>query len=187
MLEPVFRGSVGEGAVAVIYVQHIPTAQCEMGDRRDVDVEVPVAIDVGHRDAGRPALHLSHTGPLRDVLEPEIALVAIEPVGTEIRREVQVRQAVAINVAGGHAPTVVVVQIIDDVDLGRFRQLIDERHPGHFRGEKLEQRCGAVAAGQRQQARSKQQLPSPACHKSGGMLPSAHRRERRDRRGFWTG
>ena len=92
-----------------------------MGDRRDVDVEVPVAIDVGHRDAGRPALYLSHTGPLRDVLEPEIALVAIEPVGTEIRREVQVRQAVAINVAGGHAPTVVVVQIIDDVDLGRFR------------------------------------------------------------------
>ena len=155
MLESVFRGSVGEGAVAVIDVEHIPAVQREVGDGRNVDVEMSVAIHVGHRDAGRPARRVAHTGPLRDVLEPEIAGVPIQPVGPEVGREVQVRQAVAINVAGGHAPAVVVVEIIDDVELGRLRQLVDERHTGPLRGEKLEQRRCAVTAGQRQQTHSK--------------------------------
>ncbi len=62
VLESVLCGPVGEGAVAVIDVEHIPAAQREVGDVRHVDVEVSVAIHVGHRDPGRPAGRFPHPG-----------------------------------------------------------------------------------------------------------------------------
>ena len=56
----------------------------EVVDAGDVDVELPVAIDIGHRDAGLPALRRRRRPPVGDVLELIVALIAIELVGAEV-------------------------------------------------------------------------------------------------------
>ncbi len=158
VLESVFGGPVGKGAITVVDEEDVATAGRQVADRRDVDIEVAVAVHVGHRDTALPARDGTDAGSLGDVLEPEVARVAIEPVGTEVRREVQVRQAVAVHITGSHAPAVIEIQVVDDVELGSLRQLVGECHPGGFRGKQLEQGLGTLygAAGQRQHAGGEQ-------------------------------
>src|SRR5216684_2129462 len=109
-LETVFLRAVGEGAIAVVDVEHVVPVPAEIVDARNVDVDVAVPVDVGHRDAGLPADGIGDPRPLGDVLELVIPLVQVEPVGTSVRGEVEVRQAV------------------------------DERHAGPFRWQPLEER-----------------------------------------------
>src|SRR5213076_2700645 len=73
----------------------------------DINVEPPVAVHVGERDAGRPSLALP-AGLLGDVAEVEFALVEIQPSPTEIRREHDLRQPVTREVADCDATAVVV-------------------------------------------------------------------------------
>jgi hypothetical protein len=106
---------------------------------------VPVPVHIRHRGAGRPACASSHARPLGDLLEPVIPLIEIEPVRTQVGREVEIRQAVVVDVADGDPATVVIVEIIEDVELGVFRQLVDERDAGRFGLQQLEERSGILA------------------------------------------
>ena len=54
VLESVLPGAIAEGAIAVIDVQHVASVHGEVVNAADVDVDVTIAIDVGHRHAGFP-------------------------------------------------------------------------------------------------------------------------------------
>ena len=127
VLEPELLRAVGERAVAVVDVQDVAAVHREVAHARDVDVEMAVAVHVGHRDAGRPPAGPRHARALGDVLEPVVPLVQVEPVGPEVGGEVEVGQPVAVDVARRDAAAVVVVQVVEDVELGTLRQLVGER------------------------------------------------------------
>src|SRR5205807_3970502 len=151
-VETVLLGSIGEGAVAVVDVEHVVPVQRRKVDGGDVDINVTVAVDVGHRDAGLPGPRVGDTGPLGDVHEPVVALVQVEPVGAEVRSEVEVGQAVVVDVADGHAAAVVVVHVVENAERGVVGQPIDERDTAALGSQPLEQlrRANATAGGDRQ-------------------------------------
>jgi hypothetical protein len=132
VLEPVFRGAVGEGTITVVDVEDVAAVHGEVVHRRHVDVEPPIAIDVGHGDAARPARRAGYPCALGDVLELVVALVEIQPVGTEIRSEIKVRQPVTINVPRRDSTAVVVVEVVEDVEVGFFRKRVDEIDAGRL-------------------------------------------------------
>src|SRR5207249_2579705 len=84
--------------------------------------------------------------------KPVVALVQVEPVGAEVRREVEVGQAVVVDVADGDAAAVVVVHVVENAERGVVGQPIDERDTGALGSQPLEQLrlANATAAGDRQ-------------------------------------
>src|SRR3989454_9598848 len=121
----------------------------EKVDAGDVDVDEAVPVDVGHGDGGLPAVGISHTGPVGDVLEPIISLIHVQPVGPDVRSEVEVGQAVVVDVTHRYSATVVVVHVGEDVERGIVGQPVGERDAGAARRQEVEQLrlAGAAAAG----------------------------------------
>src|SRR5205823_10608551 len=109
-------------------------------------------VDVGYGDAGLPAVGIGDAGPVGDVLEPIISLVHVQSVGSDVRGEVEVGQAVVVDVTHGYSATVVVVHVGEDVERGIVGQPVGERDAGAARRQELEQLrlAGAAAAGERQ-------------------------------------
>ena len=106
----------------------------------DVDVEAPVAVDVGHRDAAFPSHRIRDAGAGGDVFEPEVAEVAIEVVRAQVRGEVEIDEAVAIDVARRHAAAIVEVQIVDDVHRGVFGEHVGECDSSSRTPDRFEER-----------------------------------------------
>ena len=178
-VETVLLGPVGEGAVAVVDVEHVVPVHPEIVDTRDVDVDKPVPVDVGHRDAGLPGPRVRDPGALGDVLEAVIALVQVEPVGTDVRGEVEVRQPVVVDVAHRHAAAVVVVQVGEDVECGVVGQPVGERDAGALRGQPLEELRLTGTGTARERQRCEQQHGCvdgrfrPKCGRRRGAVPKA--------------
>ena len=82
--QPILLGTIGEGAVAVIDVQHVTTVHGEITHRRHVDIQLPVAIHIGHRHAGFPARRTRDARLLRHILEVKVAAIQIQLVGPNI-------------------------------------------------------------------------------------------------------
>ncbi len=160
VVESVLARPVGERAVAIIDEEHVAAVHREVIDAGDVDVDIAVAVHVGHRHAGLPALGIGHAGVRGDVLEVVIASVQVEPVGSDVRREVEIGKAVVIDVADGDTTAVVVVQVVEDVEGGVIRQAIHERHAGGFGWQGFEERRarrwsgGSLAAGEQDHQRA---------------------------------
>ena len=160
VVEPVFLRAVGEGPVAVVDVEHIVPVHREIADGGHVDVDPPVPVDIGHRDAGLPALGIRHARLLGHVLEPVVPLVQVKPIGPPVRGEVEIGQAVVVHVADGHAAAVVVVQVVEDVERRVFGEPVDKRDAGPLGWQQLEQggtTLGAMAAGQDRHARTEEE------------------------------
>ena len=153
VIEPVLFRSVGERPVPVVDVEHVAPVHREVVDAGDVDVQPAVAIDVRHRDAGLPAVRVGDARFLGDVLELIVALIAIELVRAEVRSEVEIREPVPVDVAGGDATAVVVVEVVQGVEVGPFRKRVGERNARCLRLQQLEQRGrrgrGWLAGGER--------------------------------------
>ena len=139
MDETILFGPVGEGAVAVVDVEDVPSVHVEVVDTRDIDVELSVAIHIGHRDARLPSLRVGDASLVGDVLELIVALVAIELVRADVGREVEIGQAVAVDIAYRDATTIVVVEVVEDIEVSFFRQLVGEAHARCRGREQLEQ------------------------------------------------
>src|SRR5207244_6437341 len=111
-----------------------------------------------HGDAGLPAVGIGDAGAVGDVLEAIICLVHVQPVGPDVRSEVEVGQAVVVDVTHRYSATVVVVHVGEDVERGIVGQPVGERDAGAARRQELEQLrlAGATAAGERQRREEKQ-------------------------------
>src|SRR6266511_4243791 len=105
----------------------------------DVDVEASVAIHVGERDAGGPAIALDDSSGLRDVAKPKSAQVPVEARTALIGGEDQVRQSITGDVAQRDTATVIEVAIGEDVEVARVGEVILEMDAGVARGEKREE------------------------------------------------
>jgi hypothetical protein len=103
---------------------------------------VPVSVDIGHGDASLPTNRVGDACLVGDVLELIVALVPIEPVRSKVGREVKILQAIPIDITDRNSATVVVVEVVDDVEIRVLGELIGEADAGRFRGEQLEQRRG---------------------------------------------
>ncbi len=107
-----------------------------------VDVEQAVTVDVSHRHARLPGIPTSgDAGLIRDVFEAEVALVEIQPVVGHISGEIEVVQAVAVQVSDGHARAV--REILEEQLIAMRRRLlgqdvreVNSRPPGRQGDEK---------------------------------------------------
>ena len=140
VLEPVLPGAIGEGSVAVVDVEDIATVLAKVVDAGDVDVDQPVAVDVGHGDAGLPTYGIRHPCFFGDVLEAVVPKIAIELVGTEVGGEVEIGEPVAVDVTDRDAGAVVVVQVVEDVEVGLLGQRVRESNARCFWLQELKQR-----------------------------------------------
>ena len=118
----------------------------------DVDVEQPVAVHVGEGDARGPPLAVQ-ARLLGHVAEAELPFVQVEARAAQVRREHDLRQAVAGEIPQRDAAAVVVVAIGEDVQIAGFGQAVLEADAGIARGEQREEvvvgrRCvGALRTG----------------------------------------
>ena len=155
VLEAVLFGAIGERSVAVVDVEHVSSVLAAVVDAGDVDVDLAVAVDVGHGDAGLPSNCISDAGFVGDVLERVAALVSIELVGAKVGGEVQIGEAIAVDITDGDAGAVVVVEVVEDVEVRFFRQRIGEGDAGLVGWQQVEQLglgglCASLATEQRE-------------------------------------
>ena len=159
VVESVLIRPVRERAVAIINEEHVPAVHREVIDAGDVDIDVAVAVHVRHRHTGFPARGISHAGARRDVFEVVIAPVQVQPVGSDIRCEVEIGKAVVIDVAHGDTAAVVVVQVAEHVEGGVIGKSIRECHARRFGRERLEEGCVRRGDGSMVTCNSHQQRP----------------------------
>ncbi len=135
VIQPVLFRAIGEGPVPVVDVEHVASVQPEVVRTRDVDVDFTVSVDVRHRNAGLPGIRIGDAGFAGYILEGVIPTIAIELIGAQVRGEIEIGQAVPIDVAHRDSAAVVVVEIVQDVEVGLLRQRVREGDPGRFRAE----------------------------------------------------
>ena len=114
-----------------------------------VDVESPVAVHVGQRDACGPRPVLVPQARLSsDVPKVELPLVQVQPRAALIGGEHDLRQPIARQVADRDAAAVVEITVGEDVQVVGLGETILESHAGVAGGEQGEQpavsggRCG---------------------------------------------
>ena len=95
-------GRLGKPAPAVIHEQ--PRAG---GDAVDQQIGMAVAVDIGKRRPGGKLTGTTHAGRPGDVGELPAAEIPVQPVGSLQVGEVEIAQAVAVHVGGGHTRAVV--------------------------------------------------------------------------------
>ena len=143
----VLRRGLGEGAVAIVDEQQVLALRGRRPRRprhRDVDIEIPVVVDIDHTDAACPPA-CRDPRRLGDVCEPHVALVQVEATRNHVAREEDVRQAVVIDVADRNTPAVVNVRIRQHVDGIGDRDGVGEGDVGVPRAQTLKEGTGARA------------------------------------------
>ena len=80
VIESVLLRAIGERAVTVVDVQHVPSVHGEVIDGGDINVDVTVPVHVRHRNAGFPANGIRHAGVIGDILESIIAPVQVKAI-----------------------------------------------------------------------------------------------------------
>jgi hypothetical protein len=148
----------------------------------EVDVEPAVRVDVGQCHARGPrALRVLDARPLGHIAEGELPLIAVDPRSFDVRREDELRQAVAGEVADGDASPVVVVAIGEDVELGGGLEPVLEANPRGARRKSREQLAPGLgqvsASGQARRLRW-----TRAGHDAEREQPAHHRRRGRARK-----
>ena len=115
------RGDVTEAALAVVLEEHVAGP-----DRRDVQIRIAVVVDVGKRGRHADLARHRDTGRGGDVLEPAAADILPELVAAHLVDEVDVGEAVAIDVRNRQAVAMIVVRrlvrlagVVDDPVLER--------------------------------------------------------------------
>src|SRR5690554_5654391 len=143
-----------KGAVSVVDEELVAAPEAGHAvHRRNIDVQESVAVDVGHHSARRPVGDAFDTCALGHILKSKIAPIEIEAVGPHVGHEIDVRQIVAIHIPHGDAPAIIEIEIVDDVELGRVFDMVDEVDAGAGRVD------GAKKGGLASNAASQEQQP----------------------------
>ena len=151
VVQAVGGGLLGEDGNTVprflVDVQHVaPQVVLPEGSRlTDVDVESAVGVDVGQGHSGGPSVGRARDPrALRHILETQPAPVEIQPVGTDVGREIEVGEIVPVQVSDTHPRAVVVVLVGQPVPRGRLRQAVGEGDARLRGGHECEEPFGAV-------------------------------------------
>ena len=137
-VQSVVRAGLAEGQVALIdkqlVVPHAAHARNALPGGRTglahVEVLQTVGIDVDHRHPGRPTVGAGHAGPLGHVLEAEISEVAVQFILDQVTRQVDVDQAITVEVADPDPAAVVEIAVGIGVQLVRVGKVVAEGDAG---------------------------------------------------------
>ena len=100
-----------------------------------IDIEVTIAIDIGHCNPGWPYIPGSKTGFFGNILKLEIAFVEIKSIGGLAAAKKDIGQSVVIDIADGHAAAV--VEITEGIGINFFgiTEIIGEMDTRPFCGK----------------------------------------------------
>ena len=132
--EPALSRALVEGPVAAIDVQ--PVRRVVVAD---IEIEIPVAVDVREGRPGPPCVLQVEASRTRHVLELELTALDVERAGSRAPREEEVRSPIAIDVPDGDATTGEAV--LEEMPARMLPvEVTGEVHTGVPRVELLEQR-----------------------------------------------
>jgi len=84
---------------------------------RYIDIQQAIAVDVDEHDSGRPEIRLRSERASVTSSNLKSPLLMYSRFRPSFRREVEVRQTVTVEISGRNTATVVVVEVIEDVQL----------------------------------------------------------------------
>ncbi len=156
--DAVLRGSFRECAIPVVDEQEIrPVSRFgpHGPGHRDIDVQIPIVVDVHHGGAGRPPLRCD-AGAASDVIEAHRTSVQVEPARDHIAGEEDIRQAIVVDVAHGDPGAVVNVGVGLHVQRVSGGDGVREGDAGLARGQQLEERALPLTSAPSQQGHGNQ-------------------------------
>jgi hypothetical protein len=95
----------------------------------DIDIGIAIVIDIGYADPRTPSCRLQ-TRRRRDIFEPEISLVDIQPAADHTPAKEQVGQAILIKIAYPDPRTIVHIFVDEHIHRIAFRDRIAEANMG---------------------------------------------------------
>lgn len=96
-----------------------------IGNYGNIDVEIPVAVNIGHGYTRAPVGISGHAGFFGNVFELKISFVEVKLVtGLVVGGKIEIRQSVVVDVASGYAASVVIIEVIQDVEEFVFLQCV---------------------------------------------------------------
>ncbi len=116
--EPIRFRFVGEGQIAVVDEDLVRAIELLVTSHSaHEDVEIAVAVDIGHGYACRPVSGACDAGPFRDVFKSKVALVQVQFVGCLVRSKVDIGEPVVVDVADSDATAIEKIQVFNDVEV----------------------------------------------------------------------
>jgi hypothetical protein len=133
----------GERKVAVVDEKFVPALLgIALARIANVNIEKTIAIDIRHRHARFPRHGANHAGLLCNILEFEIALIEVQFIGLHIGSEVNIIEAIVVDIANGHPSPIEKILVREHIRFGRLDELVSERDAGNIRRHRLEKRLG---------------------------------------------
>ena len=111
----------------------------------DVDIHSPVAVHIGEADPGGPGFCTGHPCFFRDVFKAHTAFIQEQTIRQHIGAEIDIHQAVVVDVADAHPAAVVVVAVGVDVEGLVKGELVFKSDPAFAGGDTFEQSIGRRA------------------------------------------
>jgi hypothetical protein len=96
---------------------------------------MPISVEIGEHSACRVLVRAVHSRPGSDILESKSAQIPVKGIGTFQATEIEVAQAVAVDITGGDSRAVLEDPIARDC---LFSEMICERESGHARSQRRE-------------------------------------------------
>ena len=118
-------GLFPEGQVSLVDEQFVSSLQSFVVPyMTHIDIQQAVAVHVGHGDPCFPVTAAGDAGLPGNIPESEPPLVQVKFICMLTGGKIKVREPVVVDISRSHAGAVVEVEILDDVELFRFFQMI---------------------------------------------------------------
>ena len=139
-VQAIIGGFFGKGQIAIVYVEFIGAFQTlVIAHGAHVNIQQAVAVHIGHGHTGFPVGKAFDTRFLRDILKLEAALVQVQFVFALVGHKKQVGQPVVVHIAGGHSGSVVIIEVVQDIEFAGVLKPVDESDVGLYGIQLLEQ------------------------------------------------
>jgi hypothetical protein len=130
-VQSILMGLFRKGEIAIVDKKLVAAMEALVGAYFGyIDIQEPVAVDIGYGYAGLPVAFALYTGFFRDILKPEIPLVEIKFVTTLVGSKIEVRQPIVVEVANGYTASIVIIKIVQDIEAVRVCDTVLKIDPG---------------------------------------------------------
>ena len=162
----VLRSRFREGAITVVDEQQIRPIR-RLGPlgagHGNVNIQIPVAVDVHHGHAGDPSLGGDACG-LGDVLKSHVPLVQVQSTRDHVAGKEDVRQSVVIDVTHSDPGAVVHIDVSQHIECVTGGDGVGEGDAGLCRAQEFEQRAIRLPGAAGEQQRDQECEPTGMMH-----------------------
>jgi len=138
-----YRAFLGESPVLVVDEEEIcPLLRLRPlgAGHGDIDVQIPVVVDVHHRGARGPTAG-ADARSLGDILELEVPFIPVQATRDHVAGKEDVRQSVVIDITHGYPSAIVHIGVRLKIQRIVSRDSVRERDAGLLRAQELEYRA----------------------------------------------